>query len=231
MRRLRARGRGAEEGRRSRCRSPRPPARERRLPWPMCRPRPVSKTVVDAAVREFGGIDVLVNNVGAREGRRSRSDHRRGMAGGVRSDAVSGDPHVAPGRAAHPQAGRRRDRHRLVDLRPRVGRPHDLQRREGGGDQPDEVAGAATGEGSDPRRLGRARIDPVRGRIVVEAAAGRSRGHCDVRRNRSCRSAGSARPKKSARRSRSSPRRRPAGSAARRSSSTAVSRGCSSVLS
>ena len=88
----------------------------------------------------------------------------------------------------------------------------------------DQVAGAAAGQGSDPRRVGRARLDPVRRRIVVEAPAGRSGRHRRRSSSRSCRSAASARPKKSAPRSRFSRRRGRAGSAGRPSSSTAASR-------
>ena len=197
---------------------------------PTSRPRPARRTVVEAAVARVRRHRRARQQRRPRQGRRSRSDDRRRMAGSVRSDAVSGDPHVAPGRAAHPQARRRRDRHRVVDLRPRIRRPHDLQRRQGGGDQPDEIAGAATGEGSDPRRLGRAGLDSVRRRIVVEAPAVRSRRHRASSSNRSCRSGDSASRKKSARRSRFSRRRKRAGSAGQPSSSTAVSHECSSAF-
>ena len=51
-----------------------------------------------------------------------------------------GDSRVAAGRAAHAAARRRRDHHHRVDLRPRGWRPHDLQRGQGGRDQPGQVA-------------------------------------------------------------------------------------------
>src|SRR6476619_2126036 len=73
--------------------------------------------VIARAVDVFGGVDILVNNVGRAAG--SDLHDRRGMAGGVRRDVVPGDPRVAPGGAAHEAARRRRDRHDRVDLRTR----------------------------------------------------------------------------------------------------------------
>ena len=164
---------------------------------------------------------------GAREGCRPRVHHRRRVAGGVRPDAVPGHPGLAAGRAAHAPPGWRRHRDRVVDLRPRVGRPHDLQRREGRGDQPHQVAGAAAGEGPDPRGLGGARVDPVRGRLVVEAPAGRPGGHRRLRHARAA--VRPLRPARGSGRDDRVPRlaRARAGSAAPPSSSTGVSHGCS----
>ena len=176
---------------------------------------------------EFGGIDVLVNNVGLAQGRRHRSDDRCRLAGGVRSDVVSGDPHVAARRAAHAPARRRRDRDRVVDLRPRIGRPDDLQRRQGRGDQPRPSRWR-----SSWRRIRFASSRSRRDRSCSKADRGGS-GSRPIPKasrsssSRSCRSGASASLRKSAPRSRFSRRRRPAGSAAPPSSSTAASRGCS----
>ncbi len=65
-----------------------------------------------------------------RRRRAARHDGRR-VAGGVRPDADAGRPRVAARRAAHAAPRRRVDRHHRVDLRPRGGRPHDLQRGQG----------------------------------------------------------------------------------------------------
>jgi NAD(P)-dependent dehydrogenase (short-subunit alcohol dehydrogenase family) len=74
--------------------------------------------------------------------------------------------------------------------------------------------------------FGRAGIDPVRGRLVVEAASRAIRKASRNSSRRSCRSDVSASPTRSARRSRFSRRRKPAGSAVLPWLSTAVSRGC-----
>ncbi len=106
---------------------------------------------------------------------------------------------------------------------PRVGRPHDLQRRQGRRDQPRQVARAAARAAQHPRQQRRARLDPVPRRILAQAPAGRSRRASPTSSSASCRSAASAAPTKSAPSSRSSPRRARAGSAARASRWMAVS--------
>ena len=181
-------------------------------------------------VETFGGVDV------ARQQRRrwpaagAARDLGRGMAGGDRSDADAGGSRLAAGRAAHAAPRRRVDHHHRVDLRPRGGRPHDVQRGQGGADQPGQVAGAAARLVEHPRQQRVAGVDPVRGRIVVEAAAGGSRRASPSSSSASCRSAASAGPRKSPTSSRSSRHRERAGSAERRSSSTAVRAGRSRRL-
>ena len=78
----------------------------------------------------------------ARARRRHRRYGRRRMGGGVRSDAVSRHPRVPPGRAAHAASRRGSHRDDCVHLGPGIGRPHDLQRRQGRRDQPRQVDGA-----------------------------------------------------------------------------------------
>ena len=56
--------------------------------------------VIEKAVDTFGGLDVLVNNVGRAGGAGSARHVGRRVAGGVRRDALSGDPRLTPGRAA-----------------------------------------------------------------------------------------------------------------------------------
>ena len=86
-------------------------------------------------------------------------DDRRRVAGGVRSHAVSRHPRLAPGRALDAGARRRRHPDDRVDLRARGGRPHDVQRGEGGGDQPGEVDGPPARARQHPRQQRRAWLD------------------------------------------------------------------------
>ena len=206
----------------------RPPA-PKCWPWlPTWPPRPASpgRRRHDRALRR-GRRAGEQRRPGAR--RRPAGDDRRRLAGSVRPDAVPGDPRVAPGGAVDAGPRRRRDHDHLVDLRPRSRRPHDLQRGQGGRDQPGQVAGAAAGPRQHPREQRVARIDPVPRRVVGQAPAGRPRGHRRLHQGASCRSAASAAPRKSATSSPSWPRPAPAGSAARRSSSTAARAGRSRV--
>ena len=132
------------------------------------------------------------------------------------------------GRAAHAAARRRRDRDDRVDLGTRVGRPHDLQRRQGRRDQPGEVDGAAAGARQHPRQQRRARLDSVPGRIVAPSVSRTIPRASPTSSRASCRSGASAAPRKSGRSSRSSRRRARAGSAARVCPLTAASHGPSS---
>ena len=84
------------------------PEHDRRRCRPTSRPPPASSSSINRAVETFGGLDILVNNVGLRARRRSARHDRRRVAGGVRPDAVSRDPRVAARRAAHEAARRRR---------------------------------------------------------------------------------------------------------------------------
>src|SRR5690349_991365 len=94
--------------------------------------------VIDTALDRFGGLDVLVNNVG-----------RAGGAGLLATSDAEGQaafdetlfPAIRASRLAvpHMRARRRIDRDDRVHLRPRSGGPHDLQRGEGGRNQPRQV--------------------------------------------------------------------------------------------
>ncbi len=200
------------------------------------RERPNMVVAVQADVSTADGVE-LVDRPDGRDVRRARHPRqqrrprrrrgsarhvRRRVAGGVRRDALSGDSRVAPRRAAHEAARRRRDRHDRVDLRPRGRRPHDLQRRQGRGDQPRQVAGAAARAASTSASTA---SRPDRSCFPAAPGTGASRPiptASPTSSGASCRSAASAAPTKSAPSSPSSPRRAPAGSAARASSSTAV---------
>ena len=139
-----------------------------------------------------------------RQGVRHRRHHRRRVAGGVRPDAVSGRPRVAPGRAAHAAARRRRDRDDRVDLGPRIRRTDDLQRRQGRRNQPGEVDGAAAGRAttsaSTASRRGRFGFLGDRGTAACRTIRRGWRNSSGG----SCRSGDSAAPKRSGRSSRSS---------------------------
>src|SRR5688500_18682521 len=78
------------------------------------------------------------------------------VAGGPRPHPVSRYPYVTPGRAPHAQAGRRLDCDDCLDLGKGVGRTHDLQRGQGGRDQPRQVDGPAAGQGQ--YQIGRAHV-------------------------------------------------------------------------
>ena len=181
--------------------------------WPIWPPPPASSTPLRRpSTRSVGSTSS--STTWAWRGRGTAGHQRRRVAGGVRSDAVSADPRVAARRPAH--AAKRRRRHHLhhLDLGTRVGRPHDLQRREGGRNQPRQVARAAAGARQHPRRAA-----SRRDRSCFPAARGTS-GSRPIPRaspssfSASCRLAASAAPTKSATSSRSSRRRARAGSAA-----------------
>ena len=101
--------------------------------------------VVDATVERFGGVDVLVNNVALARGGDLLATTDAEWQEAFDQTLFPAIRASAPGRAVDAGARRRRDRDRLVDLRPRSRRPHDLQRRQGGRDQPGQVAGPAAG--------------------------------------------------------------------------------------
>ena len=145
------------------------------------------------AIDAFGRIDILVNNVGKAGGGDIVSTLDAEWQGAIDQTLF---PAIRMSRLVVPHMRRHGggvDSHDRVDLGPRVRRPHDLQRRQGRRDQPREGDGAAAREGQHPRQQRGARLDQLRRRLVVEAPAGRSRGHRRVRQARDCRSADSAR--------------------------------------
>ena len=125
--------------------------------------------VVSRAVEIYGGLDILVNNVGL----------ARGATIADTSDAEWTEaldqtlfPAIRASRLAVPHMRRRGggvDHHDRVDLGQRIRRPHDIQRGQGRGDQPGEVDGAATRQGQHPGQQRRAGIDFVPGWILVSS--------------------------------------------------------------
>ena len=75
-------------------------------------------TVVDRAVATYGGIDILVNNVGKAGGGDLLETTDTRLAGRARRHAVSGDPRLAARCASLAGARRRRHHHDRVDLGP-----------------------------------------------------------------------------------------------------------------
>ena len=151
-------------------------------PHPTNRPRRVGdrrdsdegvQQVVTRTVEAFGGLDILVNNVGLGARRDDRRHQRCRVAGGHRSDPVSGHSCLTAGRAHMRRRGGGVDHHDRVDLGARVGRSDDLQRGEGRRDQPRQVDGAATGAGQHPRQQRGARVDFLSGWNVASSASRR----------------------------------------------------------
>ena len=66
--------------------------------------------VIEQAVETFGGLDVLVNNVGRAGGGDLLDTSDAEWQAAFDETLFPGDPRVAPGRAAHARARRRRDR-------------------------------------------------------------------------------------------------------------------------
>ena len=130
---------------------------------PTSRPSRVSRPSSPARSRRSAASTSSSTTSASPKAAPHRRHERRRVAGGVRPDAVSGDPGVAAGRAAHAPPRRRRDRDDRVDLGARIGRTDDLQRREGGRNQPGEVDGAAAGARQHPRQQRGAGVDSVSG--------------------------------------------------------------------
>ena len=82
--------------------------------------------VVDAAVKEFGRLDVVVNNVGSAKGADLEGTTDADWQEALDQTLFPAIRMSRARRAAPPQARRRCHRHRLVDLRPRSGRAHDV---------------------------------------------------------------------------------------------------------
>ncbi len=137
--------------------------------------------VVSRAVEAFGGLDILVNNVGLARGSTivETSDAEwqeafdQTLVPAIHASRLAVSPYETP--------RRRFDRHDRLDLGPRVGRANDVQRRQGCRDQPGEVDGAAAGARQHSREQRRARVDPLSRGILAPPSAGRSRRHCRFR--------------------------------------------------
>ena len=102
------------------------------------------QAVVDRTVAAFGGIDILVNNVGLAGGGgllETSDEQWQEAFDQTLLPAVRASKLVVP----HMPTTRRRHRHHRVDLRARSRRADDVQRPEGRGDQPRQVSGATVG--------------------------------------------------------------------------------------
>ena len=109
---------------------------------------PGIELVINRAVDAFGGLDILVNNVG-----RAGGADLLGTTDAEWQAAFDETlfPAIRASRLAVPhmkQRGGGVDHHDRVDLGPRVRRPHDLQRGQGGRDQPGQGARAAARAGA-----------------------------------------------------------------------------------
>ena len=107
------------------------------VPADLTRPEGIER-VFSAVVDRWGGLDILVNNLGLARG--------AGILDTTDEDWQEAFdytlfPAIRATRLAVPEMRRARGRirdHDRVDLRARGGRPHDLQRGQGRGDQPRE---------------------------------------------------------------------------------------------
>ena len=106
---------------------------------------------VDAAVGAYGGVDIVVNNVGGSGARDFAATDDADLQAVLDRNLFPGAARVARGAPPPARARRRRHRHDRVGLRPRVGRRPQLQRRQGRRDQPGQGDGARSGQGRHPR--------------------------------------------------------------------------------
>ena len=173
--------------------------------------------LVDAVLERFGRIDVLVNNAGGQFAAPAEQISSKGWRAVHRLnvDAVWDLTRTVAERSMIPNRGG-------------LGRLRRVQPPARDAVHGPLLVGARGAR--EPRRRTRDRVEPVRHpRRLRRVRRDRHRGVPRVRRGRRrrgaterCRSAGSGRRRRSARRSRSSPRREGATSPARRSSSTAA---------
>ena len=151
------------------------------VPADLTKPEGIEK-VFEAVRARWGGVDILVNNLGLARGAGILETTRRGLAGGVRPHALS-RPSARPALAVPDM--RRRGGGSIIMIASIFGR-------EAGGRMTynavkaaeislAKVAGAAARARQHPREQRRAGVHPVPGRVLVEAPAGRPRGHRGVR--------------------------------------------------
>ena len=130
-------------------------------------------SVVDAAVRTFGGIDILVNNVGKAAGGDIVSTPDAEWQSAIDQTLF---PAIRMSRLVVPHM-RTRGGGVILMIASIWGRESGGRMTynavKGGGDQPRQGHGAPTRRRSHPRQQHRARLDPVRRRIVVETSAGK----------------------------------------------------------
>ncbi len=114
--------------------------------------------MVDRAVKEFGRIDVLVNNSGAREAGRYPGGRRAGLGPGAEREPEGRLSLPAGLRTGHARSGWRSHRQHLVGSRgPPVSRIRALRCFEGCGADADAQRGGRARAASHPREQRRAR--------------------------------------------------------------------------
>ena len=167
----------------------------------------------DRRGRRSAGSTVLVNNVGLGRGADCSTPHDAEWAEAAFDQTLVSRRSARAGLAVPHM--RKKGGGVIIFITSILGRESGgrmtYTRREGGRDQPGQVARAAARARQHPRRERRARIDPLPRRVVAQAPAGRSGRHRRVRSPRSALRALRAAPRKSATSSRFSRRRARAG--------------------